>query len=111
MPCVLCQHASIMLSNESAWLCTASDGSTDHEQIKSPTLFAVHSDAHLGCTAHREKYWEYEYEEVISPNIYNFDLWRTSGHADHYKENMFYFEIEKQEFGLKPMNCPGWLSC
>lgn len=36
----------------------------------------------------REKYWEYEYEEVISPNIYNFDLWRTSGHADHYKENM-----------------------
>ena len=33
----------------------------------------------------REKYWEYEYEEVISPNMYNFDLWRTSGHADHYK--------------------------
>lgn len=55
----------------------------------------------------REKYWEYEYEEVITPNIFNFDLWRTSGHADHYKENMFYFEIEKQEFGLKPMNCPG----
>ena len=39
--------------------------------------------------------------------MYNFDLWRTSGHADHYKENMFYFEVEKQEFGLKPMNCPG----
>eukprot|EP00798_Chlamydomonas_sp_ICE-L_P008895 gene8895-3778_t len=53
----------------------------------------------------REKYWEYEYEEVVTPNIYNFDLWRTSGHADHYKENMFYFEVEKQEFGLKPMNC------
>mmetsp|Transcript_15799 Transcript_15799/g.46725 ORF Transcript_15799/g.46725 Transcript_15799/m.46725 type:complete len:119 (+) Transcript_15799:1567-1923(+) len=33
----------------------------------------------------REKYWEYEYEEVISPNIYNFDLWHTSGHAEHYK--------------------------
>ncbi|KAG2439420.1 hypothetical protein HXX76_004777 [Chlamydomonas incerta] len=55
----------------------------------------------------REKYWEYEYEEVITPNIYNFDLWKTSGHADHYRENMFAFEIEKQEFGLKPMNCPG----
>jgi hypothetical protein len=31
----------------------------------------------------------------------------TSGHADHYKDNMFQFEIEKQLFGLKPMNCPG----
>lgn len=55
----------------------------------------------------RGKYWEYEYEEVVTPNIYNFELWKTSGHADHYKQNMFHFEIEKQEFGLKPMNCPG----
>ena len=55
----------------------------------------------------REKYWEYEYEEVVTPNIYNFELWKTSGHADHYKQNMFHFDIEKQEFGLKPMNCPG----
>ena len=55
----------------------------------------------------REVYWEFEYEEVVSPNIYNFDLWKTSGHAAHYKQNMFNFDIEKQEFGLKPMNCPG----
>ena len=55
----------------------------------------------------REKYWEYEYEEVVSPNMYNFDLWKTSGHAAHYKENMFCIDVEKQEFGLKPMNCPG----
>ncbi len=55
----------------------------------------------------RELYWDYEYEEVVTPNIYNFDLWKTSGHADHYKENMFLINIEKQEFGLKPMNCPG----
>ena len=55
----------------------------------------------------REKYWEYEYDEVVTPNIYNFDLWKTSGHADHYGDNMFHFDIEKQEFGLKPMNCPG----
>lgn len=55
----------------------------------------------------REKYWEYEYEEVITPNIYNFDLWRQSGHADHYKDNMFSFDVEKAEYGLKPMNCPG----
>eukprot|EP00882_Tetradesmus_deserticola_P016344 GHRQ01017451.1.p1 GENE.GHRQ01017451.1~~GHRQ01017451.1.p1 ORF type:complete len:196 (+),score=110.66 GHRQ01017451.1:351-938(+) len=55
----------------------------------------------------RQKYWEYEYEEVVSPNIYNFDLWKTSGHADHYRENMFAFDVEKAEYGLKPMNCPG----
>lgn len=45
--------------------------------------------------------------QVVSPNIYNFDLWKTSGHADHYKDNMFSFDVEKQEYGLKPMNCPG----
>ncbi|KAL0799743.1 hypothetical protein Bca101_054918 [Brassica carinata] len=44
---------------------------------------------------------------VISPNIYNMKLWETSGHAANYKENMFTFDIDKQEFGLKPMNCPG----
>ena len=55
----------------------------------------------------RELYWRYEYEEVVTPNIYNFDLWKTSGHAEHYKDNMFLINIEKQEFGLKPMNCPG----
>jgi threonyl-tRNA synthetase len=61
------------------------------------------------CTcghAMQDKYWEYEYDEVITPNMFNFDLWRTSGHADHYKANMFMIEVEKAEFGLKPMNCP-----
>ena len=43
----------------------------------------------------------------MTPNIYNMELWNTSGHAEHYKANMFCFDIEKQEFGLKPMNCPG----
>jgi hypothetical protein len=33
----------------------------------------------------REKYWQYDYEEVVTPNIYNFDLWKISGHADHYR--------------------------
>ena len=54
----------------------------------------------------RELYWKYEYDEVVTPNIFNFDLWHTSGHAAHYKENMFSFSIEKEEFGMKPMNCP-----
>lgn len=55
----------------------------------------------------RGLYWEHEFDEVVTPNLYNFDLWATSGHAAHYKENMFCVDVEKQEFGLKPMNCPG----
>ena len=45
--------------------------------------------------------------QVISPNIYNSKLWQTSGHWDHYSDNMFKIDIEKEKFGLKPMNCPG----
>ncbi|KAI5313896.1 hypothetical protein L3X38_043072 [Prunus dulcis] len=55
----------------------------------------------------KNQYRERGYEEVISPNLYNMKLWETSGHAEKYKDNMFLVEIEKQEFGLKPMNCPG----
>ena len=44
---------------------------------------------------------------MVTPNIYNFELWKQSGHAAHYKENMFLIDVEKQEYGLKPMNCPG----
>ncbi|PKA59163.1 Threonine--tRNA ligase, mitochondrial [Apostasia shenzhenica] len=55
----------------------------------------------------RSQYWERGYDEVVTPNMYNMNLWETSGHAANYKENMFVFEVEKQEFGLKPMNCPG----
>ncbi|XP_062159626.1 threonine--tRNA ligase, mitochondrial 1 [Alnus glutinosa] len=55
----------------------------------------------------RSQYRERGYQEVLSPNMYNMQLWETSGHAANYKENMFVFEVEKQEFGLKPMNCPG----
>ncbi|VVA91722.1 unnamed protein product [Arabis nemorensis] len=53
------------------------------------------------------EYWKRGYAEVITPNMYNMKLWETSGHAANYKENMFTFDIDKQEFGLKPMNCPG----
>ncbi|KAL1508523.1 hypothetical protein AB1Y20_004623 [Prymnesium parvum] len=55
----------------------------------------------------REQYWKRGYSEVVTPNMYNLKLWETSGHAAKYKENMFCFDIEAQEFGLKPMNCPG----
>jgi threonyl-tRNA synthetase len=55
----------------------------------------------------KEQYWKRGYEEVITPNIFNLQLWEISGHALHYKENMFTFDVENQEFGMKPMNCPG----
>jgi threonyl-tRNA synthetase len=55
----------------------------------------------------REQYFTRGYTEVVTPNMYNLKLWETSGHAAKYKENMFCFDIEGQEFGLKPMNCPG----
>ncbi|KAG5980852.1 threonyl-tRNA synthetase, partial [Claviceps lovelessii] len=47
------------------------------------------------------------FQEVMSPNMYKSDLWKTSGHWNHYEENMFTFDVEKERFGLKPMNCPG----
>ncbi|CAH1164249.1 unnamed protein product [Phaedon cochleariae] len=55
----------------------------------------------------KKQYRKRGFHEVISPNIYNVKLWQTSGHWTHYAENMFSFEIEKDKFGLKPMNCPG----
>ncbi len=53
---------------------------------------------------------EYElrgFTEVISPNMYNLRLWKTSGHYKNYKDCMFLLKVENQGFGLKPMNCPG----
>jgi len=44
---------------------------------------------------------------VISPNMFNVDLWKQSGHYDNYKDDMFLLNVEKTEFALKPMNCPG----
>ena len=55
----------------------------------------------------RGEYIKRGYDEVVTPNMYNIDLWRISGHADHYLENMFTFPVEGADFGLKPMNCPG----
>lgn len=55
----------------------------------------------------KSEYWKRGFHEVVSPNIYNSKLWETSGHWQHYADNMFKFEVEKEMFGLKPMNCPG----
>ncbi|XP_071476085.1 threonine--tRNA ligase 1, cytoplasmic-like isoform X1 [Diadema antillarum] len=55
----------------------------------------------------RSEYKKRGFQEVVSPNIYNSKLWMTSGHWQHYAENMFQFDVEKEIFALKPMNCPG----
>lgn len=54
----------------------------------------------------RDQYWKHDYTEVQTPNLFDFDLWKQSGHAANYKDNMFCLEVEGREFGLKPMNCP-----
>lgn len=54
----------------------------------------------------KSEYRKRGFDEVMTPNVFNVDLWKTSGHYANYKENMFIFDVENQEFGMKPMNCP-----
>ena len=55
----------------------------------------------------RQLYQRYGYQEVVTPQIFDVDLWHRSGHMANYQENIFFTEIEGREFGVKPMNCPG----
>ena len=55
----------------------------------------------------REEYARRGYSEVITPQIFDADLFRISGHYDNYRDNMYFTEIDEREFGVKPMNCPG----
>ncbi len=55
----------------------------------------------------RKKNDEYDYKEIRTPIILSSKLWHQSGHWDHYKENMYFTEIEGQEYAVKPMSCPG----
>jgi len=53
--------------------------------------------------AHRER----GYQEIKTPLILSESLWHTSGHWDHYKDNMYFTKIDDADFAVKPMNCPG----
>ena len=55
----------------------------------------------------RKEHLKRGYEIVITPHIMQAGLWKTSGHYDYYKDNMFTLKIDEQEYVLKPMNCPG----
>ncbi len=55
----------------------------------------------------RKSHVERGYEEIKTPLILNEELWHTSGHWDHYKNNMYFTKIDENNYAIKPMNCPG----
>ncbi len=95
----------------------------DHRKIGPQLdLFSLHPDVApgmiffhpKGAVVRREleKFWREEhikagYVEVITPMVMNENLWRRSGHWDHYRDNMYFTEKEGQAYAIKPMNCPG----
>ena len=54
----------------------------------------------------RDLYKKYDYDEVVTPEIFNTDLWKKSGHYTNYSDSMYFINIDDFEYGVKPMNCP-----
>jgi len=94
----------------------------DHRKLgKELDLFSLHEEAPGFPFFHPNgmvlwnqlvEFWRREhrragYQEIKTPLILNSQLWKRSGHWDHYRENMYFTEIDDQEFAVKPMNCPG----
>ncbi len=95
----------------------------DHRKLgKDLDLFSIHQEAGAGLIYWHPKgamlrrvvedFWkdvhlERGYELVTIPHIAHSNLWRTSGHYDFYRENMYTLSIDDDEYVLKPMNCPG----
>ena len=94
----------------------------DHRKLgKELDLFSLHDEGPgfpffhpNGMTIRNEliNYWRavhrrYGYQEIKTPIILNRKLWETSGHWDHYKENMYFTKIDEEDYAVKPMNCPG----
>ncbi len=95
----------------------------DHRKLgKFLDLFSIHNEAGAGLIIYHpkgailrriiedfieEEHKKRGYQSVITPHIYKIDLWKRSGHYDFYRELMYFFKIEKQEYAIRPMNCPG----
>ena len=94
----------------------------DHRKLgKELGLYSFHTEAPASPFFHpkgtwvynelvtyiRELYFKYGYSEVITPQILDVALWKTSGHYDNYAENMYFTTAEEREYAVKPMNCPG----
>ncbi|MEO8603614.1 MAG: threonine--tRNA ligase [bacterium] len=54
----------------------------------------------------RGLYGKYGYDEVVTPQVMDVELWKRSGHYDNYRENMYFTHLEEREYAVKPMNCP-----
>ncbi|MBU1975332.1 MAG: threonine--tRNA ligase [Nanoarchaeota archaeon] len=93
----------------------------DHKKIgKQMDLFSFHEEAAGVPFFHpkgsiiynellnfiRDEYFKRDYGEVVTPTILKNTMWKQSGHWDHYREDMYFTKIDKQDYGLKPMNCP-----
>jgi threonyl-tRNA synthetase len=97
----------------------------DHRRLgRELDLFSFHQEAPASPFFHprgalvynalidlmREKYVEYGYDEVITPQIFEVELWKRSGHYENYREDMFFAdafdEVEERSSSVKPMNCP-----
>ena len=96
----------------------------DHRKIgKEMDLFAIYEEGPgfpffmpkgMVIRNELESFWKSEhrkrgYQEIKTPLIMNEQLWRTSGHWDHYKDNMYFTKIDGEDYAIKPMNCPGSL--
>ncbi len=55
----------------------------------------------------REEYRKRGYQEIVTPQIFDVELFKTSGHYANYRDNMYFTEVDERAFGVKPMNCPG----
>ena len=93
----------------------------DHRKLgKELDLYSFHTEAPASPFFHakgtvlynelvayiRELYHKYGYSEVITPQVLDVNLWKTSGHYDNYAENMYFTTAEEREYAVKPMNCP-----
>jgi len=93
----------------------------DHRKLgKELGLFSFHPEAPASPFFHpngaavynrlieyvRGLYTRYGYREVLTPQIFDASLWKRSGHYEHYRESMYFTEVDGREFAVKPMNCP-----
>ncbi len=94
----------------------------DHRKLgKQMDLFSFHEEGpgfpffhpkgmalrNLLMAYERELFKKYDYEEIMTPVILSKKLWLQSGHWDHYRENMYFTQIDGEDYAVKPMNCPG----
>jgi threonyl-tRNA synthetase len=95
----------------------------DHRRLgKELDLFSIHDEVGPGLVFYHPKgallrmlIEDYEkkehlrrgYQMVMGPHILKSDIWMTSGHYEYYKDNMYIFKVENEEYAIKPMNCPG----